>query len=226
MKFNIKKSPSNRGFWQSNRGFSMVQVLVAAAVASIVLAAIAQAVIDSQKQNAAAFEKVALAALQRDLVAYASFDMCAKEFASNIPAFSYAGGVFPTAGIDLTHLYASATSANALYEVTQKLGSKDLKISSIKILNLQLVSAAAGKYIGELEIKTDSGLKLYEPIKNTILVTTTTVGGTVTLTGCAGMSARANLANITCGSGYYLEGFDGNGDKICISVTDGSILPP
>lgn len=214
MKLNLRRNTFFNVIF-TQQGISITELMVVAAVSSILAMGVTSIVVNNQKDSLAIKEKLAYSEIEGELLSYANNDICKYEFSTNQANYTFNSAAFPpTQDISISNLYKNATSSQAVLKVNDPVGPAKLKLSSIALKNLNLI--APFKYSSTLEIKVQGGLQPYKPIQQNIIVETITVGNQVQLVGCLNTVRKRDIASIGCGTGFYLEGFDENGGKKCL----------
>jgi len=208
---------------QKISGISLVEVLVAIGLTSILSVFLMTVFENSRKESALLDQKLALTSLKRDLISYGSAqDICKKSFSETTSSF-------PTANIpnevELSRLYASATSTLKLAEKDKPITPNytNFKVASIKLKQLQPIGTNI--FSGKLIIETVGSKVPFQPIELRVVVKSTTVGVNTQFEGCVSSEATLALANVSCASGKVLNGFDAAGEPICISGLAGVSCP-
>lgn len=200
---------------QKQIGMSLIEVIVATGLMSILSIFIMTMFDNARKESILLDQKLALAELRKNLISYGSIqDICKK-------TFSEITSTFPTdsipSEIDLPRLYASPTSTLKLVENNSPLipSYTSFKVSSIKLKQLLPVNSTS--YSAKLVIETTGSRIPFRPIEVNVFLKSQVTASDTQFQGCASSETTLALATVGCPAGKLLNGFDASGAPICLS---------
>ena len=145
------------------QGFSLIEIVVAMAIGSLVILGISQAITFSFKQSARLEQRIDVLQLSQTLqMAFASGSVCTDNFSGQ--SVNRSNDIH----LQMTELKLSG-SADALVRVGQPYGDKGLQVDSIQLRDLTALGGSTTEFIGTVNVGFNSPSGSVAPAKFTTL---------------------------------------------------------
>lgn len=189
-------------FRANHQGLSLVEVLVALGLLSIVSIGAANLIQSYNKNISSIEEKLSILDLEKTLINLSvGRNICEKKFLENPAAYTFPVSNFPPAsGVSIDGLFLSSTDAVGIAETNKPL----LKINSVTVNSIEFQNfiGSGNTYIADLVIKFKDTIVPRKPLVTKVSLLGNVVGTDLTLTSCtvadnASSGSATNVDNET-----------------------------
>ncbi|MCB9026419.1 MAG: prepilin-type N-terminal cleavage/methylation domain-containing protein [Bdellovibrionaceae bacterium] len=178
---------------RENKGFSLIEVVVASGIMMIVLYAVSSMFISQNREMLAISQKMAVLDMEKFLILNtASGDVCTKYLTDNPSLFTFPTTSFPpTTPVRVNKLYLPSSSSDILIEENQPIHyAGNLSIDNISLVN---ITGSTGNYIASLVVAFNGSIRPLKSVKVNIKLASTVSGANTVLIGCPGLNTAGTI---------------------------------